>query len=159
MLTDGKGGERYVLSSGIDYSRFRSELRSALVAARNTDGGWGYAPGRRSRIEPTCWAILALAHSEGRAPDVESLRTWKRQDGWLVDVPEAPPNNAFNAFAALTLLQQPSAASLARPLVKLLELEREGKVSVRRPPAELLEPVRASPIKTEEVSDPFLDML
>jgi hypothetical protein len=120
MSTDGKGGERYFLSSGIDYSRFRSDLRSVLLSARNDDGGWGYARGRRSRIEPTCWAALALGHSEGRAPDVESLRAWKRQAELLVDVPAAPPNNAFNALTALTFLQHPSAAPLAHPIVARL---------------------------------------
>jgi hypothetical protein len=43
-----------------------------------------------------------------------------------VDVPGAPPNNAFNAFAALTLLQQPSAASLAQPIVARL-LQSKGE--------------------------------
>src|SRR5688572_12010557 len=107
MSMNGEGGQRYFLSTGIDYSRFRSDLRSALLAARNVDGGWGYARGRRSRIEPTCWAVLALGHSEGRAPEVESLRAWKRQADLLIDVPGAPPNNAFNALAALTFLQDP----------------------------------------------------
>ena len=82
-----------------DYSHTRSDLRAALLGTRNKDGGWGYAPGRRSRIEPTCWAALALGHSEGHSPDVESLRVWKRQDDWLVDVPGVPPNTAFNALA------------------------------------------------------------
>jgi hypothetical protein len=103
-----------------NYSRTRADLRAALLGTRNKDGGWGYAAGRRSRIEPTCWASLALGHSEGRAPDVESLRAWNRQDNWLVDVPGTPPNIAFNALAALTLLQEPSTAPLAQPIVSRL---------------------------------------
>ena len=117
MSTNRKVGERGRFTTRADYSHIRSSLRTALLASRNRDGGWGYAPGRRSRIEPTCWAALALGHSEGRAPDVESLRVWKRQNDWLVDVTGAPPNNAFNALAALTFLQEPSAASLAQPIV------------------------------------------
>ena len=53
---------------------------------------------------------------KGSAPDVELLRAWKRQDDWLVDVPGAPPNIAFNALAALTFLQDPSTAPLAQPI-------------------------------------------
>ena len=101
-----------------DHSRIRSHLRAALLDARNKDGGWSYTPRRRSRIEPTSWAALALGHSEGHAPDVESLRAWQRNDDWLMDVANAPPNIAFNALAALTFLQNPSTASLAQPIVR-----------------------------------------
>jgi hypothetical protein len=118
MSTNRKVGG---LSSARDnYSHTRSDLRSALLGARNKDGGWGYAPGRRSRIEPTCWAALALGHSEGIVPDTATLRAWKRQDDWLVDVLGAPSNTAFNALAALTFLQEPSAAPLAQPIVSRL---------------------------------------
>src|SRR5688572_28129222 len=99
MSTNAKAAGRNSVTPQHDYSRIRTDLRAALLAARNADGGWSYAPGKRSRIEPTCWAALALGHSEGRSPDVELLRRWKRQEGWLVDVPGAPPNIAFNALA------------------------------------------------------------
>jgi hypothetical protein len=125
MSTNLKGGARDPLTIGADHSRLRSDLRSALLTARNADGGWGYAPGRRSRIEPTCWAALALGHSEGRAPEVQSLRAWTRQNELLLDVPGVPPNNAFNALAALTLLHDPSAAALAQPIVTRL-LQSKG---------------------------------
>ena len=32
-----------------------------LRTAANPDGGWGYAPGRPSQLEPTCLALLALS--------------------------------------------------------------------------------------------------
>ena len=117
MATNREVGGRDPLTTRVDLSRIRSDLRSALLAARNQDGGWGYAPGRHSRIEPTCWAELALGHSQGRPPDVGSIRAWKRQDDWLVDVPGAPPNVAFNALAALTLLQEPAAIPFAQPII------------------------------------------
>jgi len=112
-------------SSSRDYSGVCADLRSALLSTRNKDGGWGYAAGRRSRIEPTCWAALALGHSDGRLPDLASLRAWKRQDDWLVDVPGVPANVAFNAMAALTFLQDPSAASFASPIVRRV-IEAKG---------------------------------
>ena len=94
----------------------RAGLRTTLAMARNPDGGWAYARGKQSRLEPTCWALLALAHSEGRDPDVDVLRGWRRQDGWLADVAGVPPNHAFNALAALTLLQAGPTLSHAHAL-------------------------------------------
>ena len=120
MATNRTVGGRDPLATRVDGSRIRSDLQSVLLAARNRDGGWGYAPGRHSRIEPTCWAELALGHSQGRPPDVDSIRAWKRQDDWMVDVPGAPPNIAFNALAALTFLQERSTVPLAQPLISRL---------------------------------------
>ena len=31
-----------------------------LRDAQNPDGGWGFHPGAKSRVEPTCWALKAL---------------------------------------------------------------------------------------------------
>jgi len=120
MSTNGQIGARESFEARTDYSRICSLLRTALLATRNKDGGWGYAPARRSRIEPTCWVALALGHSAGQPPDVQSLRSWQRQDDWLLDVPGTPPNAAFNALAALTFVQAPSAAALAQPMVNRL---------------------------------------
>ena len=87
--------------------------RRALLSARNSDGGWPYLKGRRSRLEPTCWALLALARAEAREPELDVLRKWPRQDGWFVDVQGVPPNHAFNALAALMLDRDASARALA----------------------------------------------
>ena len=40
------------------------DLRQQLLDGRNADGGWGYYRGRVSRLEPTCWALLALGVDE-----------------------------------------------------------------------------------------------
>jgi len=61
-----------------------------------------------------------LAAADGLPVDVERVRSWPRHDGWLVDVAGAPPNQPFNALGALTLLQEPSAAPLAQPIVSNL---------------------------------------
>src|ERR1700729_3507356 len=34
-----------------------------LRNAQNEDGGWGFHPQSESRVEPTCWALLALRES------------------------------------------------------------------------------------------------
>jgi hypothetical protein len=93
-----------------------SGLQQALLALRNKDGGWGYYTGKSSRLEPTCWALLALARQAGTTLDIGPLRGWPQQDDCLVDVPGTPVNYAFNALAALTLLQNPEGAALARPI-------------------------------------------
>jgi hypothetical protein len=95
-----------VSSTPSQTEQIRAGLRAHLLAARNPDGGWPYAAGRSSRLEPTCWALLALAHTGGSTADQRVLDRWPRQNGWLVDVPGVAPNQAFNALAVLTLLQQ-----------------------------------------------------
>jgi len=75
-----------------------SALRRFLLAGRNGDGGWGYYPGKASRLEPTCWALLAL-------PDLDPgvLTTWPAVDGLLHERRGGDVNFAFHALALLTL--------------------------------------------------------
>lgn len=87
-----------------------AQLQDALRSARNGDGGWSYLPGRASRLEPTCWALLAQSEAAGEQGAVESRRAalallarWQRQDGLLADTPGGPPNLAFNGLASLVL--------------------------------------------------------
>jgi hypothetical protein len=100
--------------------QLRAVLGDRLKAGRNADGGWAYQSGKRSRLEPTCWALLALAQTGSQPPDLEVLRRWPRSNGWLIDVAGAPPNHAFNALAALTLLQSASTGLLAEAVIRLL---------------------------------------
>ena len=37
-----------------------------LVGAQNQDGGWGFQRSGESRVEPTCWSLLALRNAPGR---------------------------------------------------------------------------------------------
>jgi hypothetical protein len=107
-------------------------LREGLIGLRNPDGGWPYYAGKASRIEPTCWAVLALAASApgprgaagAAAPEIEPLLRWPVQDGWLVDVAGAPVNYAFNALAGIALLQRPDGVARGRAMAaRLLEVK------------------------------------
>jgi hypothetical protein len=87
---------------------------------------------RRSRLEPTCWALLATAAMGAATPDVSALRRWMRQDGWLVDAATLPPNAAFNAVAAIALGLSPADAALADALVGKLVVVK-GATSAQFP--------------------------
>ena len=84
-------------------------LAQRLREQVNPDGGWGYTPGSRSRVEPTSWALLALtaattqADGWSPAPHLGFLRRAQTSRGLLADQADAPPNYAFNALAALVV--------------------------------------------------------
>jgi hypothetical protein len=50
-----------------------------LRRAQNDDGGWGYFPGRRSWLEPTAYAMLAL---DGLADRDVPDRAWRLVESW-----------------------------------------------------------------------------
>ena len=74
------------------------QLADALLATRNPDGGWGYARHRASRLEPTCWALLATPDTD---PGV--LVRWPVSGGLLIERSGGEPNVGFHALALLTL--------------------------------------------------------
>jgi hypothetical protein len=78
------------------------DLTASLLRGRNADGGWGYYPGKASRLEPTALATLALHHS-GERPVGESLRQWPLIDGLLVEHSGGQPNYAFHGLAMLVM--------------------------------------------------------
>lgn len=97
-----------------------SGLTRMLETGRNPDGGWGYYPGKASRLEPTCWALLALP-----SVPADVLRSWPVQDGLLLERAGGSPNIAFHALAIVTLLRRGQAhASGNETLVRALEGRR-----------------------------------
>lgn len=86
-----------------------ARLGEAVAIAANPDGGWGYYRGTTSRVEPTSWAVLALAAdfgnrtARGLVPHLSFLASRRGSSGLLVDDPGVPPNLAFNGLAALAL--------------------------------------------------------
>ena len=109
-----------------------ARMRETLVAGANPSGGWGYYSGHASRLEPTCWALLALngperAESppspkgpgllEPKGPGLQEhrdlLRRSQASDGLLIEPAvreEGRPNLAFNGLAALLLAARPQLA-------------------------------------------------
>ena len=63
-------------------------LQSRLEFLRNTqnsDGGWGYFPGKQSWLEPTTYAMLALHGTSNSTSSLDCswnlLKTWRLSDG------------------------------------------------------------------------------
>ena len=98
-----------------------TRVREALMRAANKGGGWPYYAEKGSRIEPTCWALLALAEADPdgdnwqrmATPHLAWLTSIQGRDGLLIDVPGAPPNFTANGLAACVLAG--SAFRAARP--------------------------------------------
>ena len=63
---------------------YLSERLASLIATQNADGGWGYFAGKRSWLEPTAYALLAL-HTQMDQPHWkrgwELVRSWQMADG------------------------------------------------------------------------------
>jgi hypothetical protein len=89
-------------------------MRETLLSGTNPDGGWAYYQGHASRLEPTCWALLALlADASTTGWDASAHRTFlqrsQRRDGLFLEAAvgdENRPNLGFNGLAALLLLAE-----------------------------------------------------
>lgn len=89
------------------------ETLHAHLRGNANAGGWPYQAGKSSRIEPTCWALFALAGvdaaglSENTATDVSQhlayLRSLQASTGFLVETDPSLVNIAANAMALIAL--------------------------------------------------------
>jgi len=77
-------------------------LQHQLLNSRRRDGAWGYEAGRPARLEPTCWALLALGTS--RPESARVLAQWPSHAGALVEQSGGLVNWSFHALALWTLL-------------------------------------------------------
>lgn len=82
-----------------------------LETSQNEDGGWGFQPGHESRVEPTCWALLALRQSEFREGAQELLsrgqnflRTAQLADGSWPANPGQQAGSSATSLACWALL-------------------------------------------------------
>src|SRR5436190_8350594 len=92
------------------------ELVTALTAGANNAGGWGYHAGNASRIEPTCWTLLALGDGSGadainNKAHIRFLTHCQRADGLLSDRADFPANLSWTALGFLTLPAPSSSSS------------------------------------------------
>jgi hypothetical protein len=94
-------------------------LRKFLLAGRNPDGGWGYYAGKKTRLEPTSWALIALGRNAGR---LDMLRQWPTAGALLLERAGGAPNIGFHAVALLALhsLQIDHVAGIG-PLIAAME--------------------------------------
>ncbi len=79
------------------------ELAEYLRRGRNADGGWGYYPGKSSRLEPTAWAALALSGAADAASVAPALNRWPSTAGLLLERLGGAPNFGFQGLALLAM--------------------------------------------------------
>jgi hypothetical protein len=108
-----------------------STLTGRLLSIRNPDGAWPYYSGKTSRLEPTCWALLALQASGERVP-LDVLSHWPRRDGWFVDRSSDAVNVAFNGLTAVTLAALGAPRALSDGLRTALVEAKGEKIEASR---------------------------
>ena len=96
-----------------------------LANAASADGGWGYRPDQPAHVEPTCFAVLALAakldHAAALARGLAAIEAHAHADGsyrLARGRPQAVWPTAQVLFAKVVL-----ARPFGRTAVKLLEIE------------------------------------
>jgi hypothetical protein len=87
-----------------------ADISEVLRAAASSTSGWPYFGGQSSRLEPTCWALLALMSEGGTA----FLERCQPHGALMADDPHQPPNLAFNGLAAVLTLSRPDVLPGAR---------------------------------------------
>jgi hypothetical protein len=112
-----------------------SSLFQALESAANPQGGWSYQPGKASRLEPTCWAMLALGRTSSHNIELDRphrafFDRCQQPHGWLVEDTRWPVNIAFNALAAFTWLNRPDLAAEEKTRALLGWLTTEKGVQI-----------------------------
>lgn len=118
-----------------------AELLAKLQGTQNADGGWPFLPGLSasethsasflgagtSRVEPTCWALLALNSSrssveETIARGAEFLKSQQLSDGSWPTATGMTSGGWVTSLAALTLAKSPeSGGSLEKSVARGLE--------------------------------------
>jgi hypothetical protein len=104
-------------------TKLADELAGIIIRAANPAGGWGYYPGKLSRIEPTCWAILAVPAGAAGAADIHSQYLIRSQlsAGLPADSPDLPANVSWSAFGFLTLSTLPDSSDGNTCRTRILE--------------------------------------
>ncbi|MEP6534976.1 MAG: prenyltransferase/squalene oxidase repeat-containing protein [Bryobacteraceae bacterium] len=98
-----------------------SSRRDFLRQTQNADGGWGYFPGKRSWLEPTLYATLALHGDAAASKSFALIQSWAvPTGGWRMsdDVPEVNWTSALclTAYMARNVRDQAFDRGLQRVL-------------------------------------------
>ena len=96
-----------------------ASLSGTLGAAESPTGGWPYFGRQSSRLEPTCWALLALMSDRSNrpfspGPHIGFLERCQLHGGLLADDANQPANLAFNGLVAVLAMSRPEVLSRAR---------------------------------------------
>ena len=92
-----------------------------LRKAQNPDGGWAYFPGKRSWLEPTVYAALALAGEPGADRAWSLLKGWQGADGsWRPSNDVAIENFGTALCVTLALSRNASGAYVGKAVNWLL---------------------------------------
>jgi hypothetical protein len=87
------------------------QLRRRLIAAQNSDGGWGYAPGKESRLEPTSWVFRGLVRTKAPPEVIARALAWllaqQRPDGSFISAPTAEFSQWQTSLVYLALKNYP----------------------------------------------------
>ena len=80
-----------------------------LLETQNSDGSWGYTPGKSGALEPTAYACLSLIGIPSAniklQKGIESIRTAQSPEGgWAVNVSDNQPTSWATALAGFALL-------------------------------------------------------
>ena len=93
----------------------RAGAVAVLQKIQNTDGGWGYHAARVSRVEPTCWAMLALKNSSAEASSLARAREFllknQAKEGFWSATPEMQTGNWVTSLACFVLSDAPEAGA------------------------------------------------
>jgi len=116
-------------ASGVALEQFSTTRETSFVRtvclpilenSQNEDGGWGFRAGLASRVEPTCWALLALLQSEFHEEQNECisrgldfLRRAQLADGSWPASPEQQTGASATSLACWTLLAAKDASNAA----------------------------------------------
>lgn len=88
----------------------KEELIGFLLKSQNTDGSWGYLPGKNGALEPTAYATLSLRPEGNTKAAMQKGLDFMRsrqtfQGGWTINTADAEMSPWASSLAGLTLLE------------------------------------------------------
>jgi Prenyltransferase and squalene oxidase repeat len=86
-----------------------AQLFKFLVQSQNTDGGWGYSPGRKSAFEPTAYAMLSLQLASSTKNVLPKARNFVKtrqtaEGGWPANTTDTDPAPWVSPLVGLAVL-------------------------------------------------------